>query len=146
MGRYSGSFKSTGAGSATLPLGSFYAAASVAPKLRLVEVFNTTTTALEVALYRLTTTGTQGAEITTETKMDPDSPSATASAWNTHSVAPTLGTEIKRASIGAAIGAGIIWPFDAEPIRIPPGTANGVGIIIPAGTGQVCIVSFEWEE
>src|SRR6267142_1768833 len=109
---------------------SLYAVAAASGALRECGVFNTTATALAVKLTRLTTTGTQGSALT-ETQHDPDRPVSQCQAFQTHTVAPTLGGDLGyRASLGAAVGSGVIWTFGGEGIRIPIGTANGVGVII----------------
>jgi hypothetical protein len=48
--------------------------------------------------------------------------------------------------LGAAIGAGVIWTFGDQGIRIPTGTANGVGVVVENGTGQACQVYMVWDE
>lgn len=145
MARYSAGVK-TSAGSTTLPIASLYSAASVGAKLREVGVFNTSNTQVDVKLVRLTTAGTQGTGLT-EAKYDPDSAAASCTAFTTHSVAPTLGDDLGyRATLGAAAGAGVIWTFGDSGIRIPTGTANGVGVIIENGTGQACQVTLVWDE
>ena len=145
MARYSAGAKTT-AGSTTLPLLSLYAAAAVGAKLREIGVSNTSSTAVDVKLVRLTTAGTQGAGLT-EAKYDPDSAAASCTAFNTHSGNPTLGDDLGyRASLGAAVGAGVIWTFGDQGIRIPVGTANGVGVIVENGTGQPCQIDVVWDE
>jgi len=146
MPRYSAGVK-TGAGSTTLPLISLYSSASVGPKIREIGAFNTTTTAVDIKLTRITTTGTQGAGLT-EAKHDPDSPAASCTAFTTHtSTGPTLGDDLGyRASLGAAIGSGIIWTFGDNGLRIPVGTANGLGVIIENGTGQALQAYIVWDE
>ena len=145
MPRYSSGVK-TSAGSTTLPLSSLYAAAAVGGKLREIGITNTTAVAFDVKLVRLTTAGTQGAGLV-EGKHDPDSVATSCTAVSTHTVAPTLGDDLGyRASIGAAIGAGVIWTFGDQGLRIPVGTANGIGIIVENGTGQVAQVYFCFDE
>lgn len=135
----------TGAGSTTLPLISLYAAAAVGAKILEVGVFNTTATGVDVKLVRLTSTGTQGAGLV-EAKTDPDSAGASCTAFTTHTLAPTLGDDLGyRASLGAAIGSGVIWTF-SPPLRIPVGTGNGIGVIIEVGTGQALQAYMKWEE
>lgn len=147
MARYSAEF-TTSAGSSTLPIGSVYAVAANGFILREAGVFNTVATAPTVGmkLVRLTSTGTQGAAIT-ETLFDPNLAPNACQAFNTHSVAPTLGTDIASMGVGAAIGSGTILTFYGEGggIRVTSGTANGVGIL-PLGVGQVCTVYFVWDE
>lgn len=143
--RYSAGAKSS-AGSTALPLLSLYAAAGVGAKVREVGVFNTTNTAVDVKLVRLTTAGTQGAGLT-ESKHDPESAAASCTAFQTHSGSPSLGDDLGyRAALGAAIGAGIIWTFGDTGLRIPVGVANGIGVIVENGSGQACQIYFVWDE
>ena len=145
MPRYSAGVK-TSAGSTTLPLASLYAAAAVGGKLREIGIANTTATAFDVKLVRLTTAGTQGASLV-KGKHDPDSVAASCTAVSTHTVAPTLGDDLGyRASIGAAIGAGVIWTFGDSGLRIPVGTANGIGVIAENGTGQAAQIYLVFDE
>lgn len=145
MARYSAGVK-TSAGSTTLPIISLYSAAAVAPKVREIGVFNTTSTAVDVKLTTMTTQGTPGSGLT-EAKYDPDSNGAQCTAFTTHSVAPTLGSDLGyRASLGAAVGAGVIWTFGDSGIRISTGTANGIGVIVENGTGQACQAYITWDE
>lgn len=145
MARFSAGAK-TSAGSTTLPLISLYNAAAVVGKIREIGVFNTTNTAVDVKLVALTSTGTQGAALT-EAPHDSGSAAASCTAVNTHSIAPTLGNDLGyRASLGAAIGAGVIWTFGDTGIRVAAGTANGVGVIVENGTGQACQAYIVWDE
>src|SRR3990172_7631470 len=123
MSKISGAFR-TGTGSDTLPAASLYAIAGVRLLLREVHVYNTTATSVVVALRRLTTAGTQGAG-QTELEWDDDGPAPNGTLFTTHSGGPTITTgEIARAFLGAAIGAGVIWVFDDEPLRIQIGRAS----------------------
>lgn len=147
MGRFSAGTR-TGAGSTTLPIISLYSGgASNSPKIREISVTNTTTTALAIKLIRLTTAGTQGAGLT-ETAHSAVNAAAVATAFTTHTVAPTLGGDLGyNATLGAAAGSGVIWTFGGEDgLQIPAGTGNGVGVLIATGTGQVCDASITWEE
>lgn len=146
MARYRSSFRPSGAGSTTLPFASLYAVANVRLQLREVWCFNTTAIGLTVALHRFTTAGTPGTG-QVEAKHDGDTPAAQGTVFDLHTgTPPTLGDKLAQAPIAAAIGAGVVWTFDDVPIRIPPGTANGVGILVATGTGQVCDVMFVWDE
>src|SRR4051812_22350225 len=136
----------TSAGSTTLPIISLYAAASVNFHIVEIGVFNTTATAVALKLTKLTTAGTQGAGLT-ETAHDETGAGASCTAVNTHTVAPTLGGDLGyNITLGAAVGSGVIWTFGSRGISVPAGTANGVGIIVATGTGQVCDGWFAWEE
>jgi hypothetical protein len=145
MARY-GTGVLTGAGSTTLPLISLYAAAAVGGKIREIGLTNTTATAVAEAIKRLTTAGTQGTGLV-EGKDDPDSAAASCTAFTTHTVAPTLGDDLGvRASLGAAVGSGVIWTFGDTGLRVPVGTANGIGVIVENGTGQALQAYMKWDE
>jgi hypothetical protein len=145
MARYSISGRTGAAPSSTLPGVSLYAISAVTLYVAEIHLYNTTTTACMVAVNRLTTAGTQGSGLT-EAKFDPHSVAASGTGFANHSVGPTVSDELMRASIGAAIGAGVIWTFDAKPIRIEDGTGNGIGILTPTGTGQVLDYTIIWDE
>jgi hypothetical protein len=150
MARFSAAFRSTGAGSATLPLGSVYATAAVRPRLVEVGIFNTTATAVAVALVRLSAgTGTKGSAVTAVYE-DDSSQSPVSTVANTHTVTPTtISTALRQASLGAAVGSGVIWTFGGGKtvgLTIPNTTNDALGIIIPTGTGQVCDLYWCWDE
>lgn len=147
MARYSAGTRSTGAGSTTLPTGSLYAAANNDVYVVEFGAFNTTTTGCAIAVRRMTTAGTQGTGLS-ELPWDPDTTAATATAVDTHtSTGPTITAGFyANASIGAAIGAGVIWTFGGKGIRIPKGTANGLGLVVPTGTGQILDWYVVWDE
>lgn len=145
MSRYSGGIEATGIGSVTLPMASLFATATSRFILREVHVFNTTTSAVHVALRRMTAAGTPGAA-GDEVAHDEDQAAATATLFNVHTVAPTFVTgNLAEAYLAAAIGAAMIWTFN-DGIYIPSGTANGVGVILASGTGQICDMTFIWDE
>jgi len=144
--RYSAGARATGAGSTTLPTQSLYAVAAISPKLRLVGVFNTTTTACVYELVTLTTAGTQGAGLT-EGSWAPDQNTPQCTVFQAHSgVAPTIGQRLGILfPLGAAVGSGLVLPFDD--LRVDKGTANGYGLIAAGGgTGQLCDIFWIWDE
>jgi len=146
MARFAAAWRTGGAGSTTLPIASLYAIANRALVLYEVGCFNTTTTAVAIALRRLTTAGTQGTG-QSELYMDDSTAVANATAVDVHSVGPTITAgNLRAGSIGASIGSGVIWTFGDRGLAIPAGTANGVGIVPLTGTGQVCDVYFEWSD
>jgi hypothetical protein len=146
MGMYVAGARAAGAGSATLPIGSIYSSATVNPRLREVGIFNTTSTAVAIALCRMSTAGTQGAGLT-EAGLDATAVGASVTAFNTHTVAPTLVDLGYRTVLPAQVGAGIIWTFGGDVgITCAVGTGNGIGIYVPTGTGQVCDFYFAWSE
>jgi hypothetical protein len=112
--------------------------------LREVGAFNTTTTAAAVSLGICTTTGTQGTGLTEVNESDP-SHAILGTGFQTHTADATL-TNTRHASIGAAIGAGVIWTFGDNGLVITEGTANGVAITAHTGTGQHLDFYFVWDE
>jgi hypothetical protein len=108
-------------------------------------VFNTTTTATSVALYRATTLGTTSANFTARSEDSEITPVGVL--VNDWSADPTITAgPFAQGALGAAIGAGVIWTFGGEGIRVPAGTANGVVLAVPVGTGQIWDCYFVWDE
>jgi hypothetical protein len=137
--------RSTGAGSATLPVGSIYSAAAVNPRVREVGLTNTSATAVAVGLCRLSTTGTRGTAITTIAAMDGTAVAASITAYQTHTVAPTL-VDMGYRTVLAAGGA-VIWTFGGDVgLNVAVGTGNGLGIYVPTGTGQILDWYMLWNE
>ena len=147
MGRFvTGGRAVTTTPSASIPLGSLYGAAARQLKIVEIGVFNTTTTAVAVGLARLTTAGTVGSA-TTIAKLDiADAQTPTGVGYLTHSAGPTLTMLPYRAILGAAVGAGFVWTFGGNGLIVPATANNGVGIVIPDGTGQFCDFYFVWDE
>lgn len=143
MARFSVSGRATIAGTSALPLVSLYATAAVRPRVVEVAVWNTMAVAVEVSLNRLTSAGTQGAGLT-EVYEDDDLQVPIATGFAGHTAGPTIGGEVRSAVLGAAIGSGVIWTFAG--LAIPAGTANGLGLIIPTGTGQILRYGITWDE
>ena len=145
MSRYSAGALTT-AGTALRPQISLYNIASFSFVLREVGLTNTTAVATAEKLTYLTAAGTPGTGLT-ETKYRENALAASATAFNTHSADATLGGDLGyRASLGAAVGAGVIWTFGAEGISPPVGTANGVGVILENGTAQGLQAYMVWDE
>lgn len=122
---------------------SLYATAAVRPKIKEIGVFNTTVTACAVAIVRASATGTQGAGLTEVALSDP-SQTPTATGFNTHTADATVGSPIRQASLGAAVGSGVIFTF--ADLEIDSATTAGIVIICPTGTAQHLDFYFEWEE
>lgn len=116
--------------------------------VREVGVFNTTTTAAAVGLVIASATGTQGATLTEVCQDDPtkDASDTAGNGFNTHTADATVGSAIRQASLGAAIGSGVIWTFGDQGLFIPEGTTNGVVVNCPTGTGQHLDFYITWDE
>lgn len=136
----------TAAGSTTLPIISLYATAAVSFNIVEIGVSNTTATAVALKLCKLTTAATQGAGLT-ETALGSSAPNAVCTAFTTHSsTGPAVVDMGGNVTLGAAIGSGWIWTFGDRGISVPLGTANGAGIIVATGTGQICDAYIVWDE
>lgn len=145
MARYAHGSRSTVAGTSARAMLSIFGTTTVRPVIREVGVFNTTATALAVALVRFTNATGVGTGLT-EGKEDPADRAAVATVFAGHTADGGVGDTLRQASLGAAIGSGIIWTFGDKGIVINQATADGVGIITPTGTGQICDVYFVWDE
>lgn len=145
MSRYAIAGRSTVAGTTARAIASLFAIASRTMKLREVGVFNTTSTALAVALVRFTNATGVGSGLT-EVPLDEAGPAPNGTGFAGHTADGAVGAAIRQASLGAAIGSGVIWTFGDTGLIVAAGTANGVGVICPTGTGQILDYYMEWEE
>lgn len=137
MARFSAGGLTT-AGSTTLPLWSLYTGTTGRPWINQIGLWNTTSTAVALRLVRLSTTGTRGSAITPMNLSHEDPAVATASVYQTHSVAPTIAADAGyRVVLGAAPGSGVVWTWNDRVFTINPVSANnGLGCIVENGTGQ----------
>jgi hypothetical protein len=109
-------------------------------------VFNTTTTAFVVGLQRCTATGTQAGSLTETCDDDPVYTPIGNTFTSMSTAATPSGAPSRQASVGAAIGAGVIWTLGDNGLVIPEGTANGVILNLPTGTGQFFDFYLSWDE
>lgn len=144
MARHAVAGRGTVVGTTVRAIASVFATASVGFTLREVGVFNTTAVAVAVALVRFTNATGVGAGLT-EVDFDPGK-LVIATGFAGHTADGAVGSPYRQASLGAAIGSGVIWTFGDSGIIVPVGTANGIGIIIPTGTGQILDYYYEWDE
>ncbi len=150
MARFSAGARTT-AGTSLRPMMSIYSAAASTGTLREVGVFNTTATAVEIFLTRLTATGTQGAGLT-EAPYNPKGPVALCTAFTTHTADATYGDDLGyRAVLGAAVGSGVIWTFGDAGLVITLADSvelvtTGIGVGLITGTGQICQTYMVWDE
>jgi hypothetical protein len=145
MATYSASVL-TGAGTSTLPMCALVGNGSVRAIIREIGVFNTTSTAVDISLVRLSTAGTPGSSATTQLE-GAGTPSATAVLKGTYtSTAPTTIIAGRRAQLGAAVGSGIVWTFPDTGLVVDNVANAAVGLIVASGTGQACVVYMSWLE
>jgi hypothetical protein len=138
MARFAAAGRTTSAGTNLLPSAALVGAATVRPRIAEIGVFNTTATACCVGVVRISTAGTPGASVSIAKESDTaQAPISTVN--NTYtSTGPTITAGvIRQASLGAAIGSGVIWTFGNVGLVIPDATAAGIGLIVPTGTGQI---------
>lgn len=144
MARFTAAWRTTGAGSTTLPIAGLMSVAGVRPRLVEVGVFNSTATACAVALRRVTAVGTPGATQSVVYESD-SAQTALTTPKDTWTVAPTfVAGNLRVASLGAAIGSGVLWTFAG--LVIPNTTGDGIVVSVLTGTGQICDVSLTWDE
>lgn len=138
--------RSTVVGTTLRAIASVYGTAAKGFRLREVGVFNTTSTAVAVSLVRFTNATNVGAGLT-EVQWDAEhDPAPTATGFAGHTGDGAVGSPLRYASLGAVVGSGVIWTFGDTGICVNIGTANGIGIICPTGTGQILDYYFDWEE
>jgi hypothetical protein len=137
----------TVAATATLPCMSLYSTAAQNFSLLECGITNTTATAVVVGICRLTTAGTVGAGLT-EANLDENvTTAALCTAYLAHtSTGPTLVDLGHRFTLGAAVGAGVIWTWLPGELKSLIGTGHGIGIWCPTGTGQALDAYFKWLE
>jgi len=147
MARHSVGVKTTNGGTSTLPAISLYNTAAMVAKIREIGIFNTTNTATDMRVVSLSATGTQGTALT-EFQQDSGSGAPVATGFNSHSAGTPVGLDAGyRASLGAAIGAGVIWTCGDAGLRTTMATANGFGVIPADGaTGQILQAYIVWDE
>jgi hypothetical protein len=143
VARFRAGYRTTGAGSATLPMASMYSLGTGDLWIVEIHVTNTTVTAFECSVKRLTTAGTQGTAQTMVYGEGATNATAKGDPRDTHTVAPTLlAGEAARTTIGGSAGSGIIWTFGSRELLIPSGTGNGIGLMPITGTGQISDVTW----
>lgn len=145
MARYAVAGRSTVAGTSARAHASVFASASVGGKVREVGLFNTTSTAFAASLARFTNATGVGAGLT-EAEYDEDAPAPSCTGFAGHTADGGVGQVFRQCSLGAAVGSGVIWTFGDTGLVIQPGTANGIGPLVPTGTGQIGDYSIDWDE
>ena len=113
--------------------------------MREVGVFNTTANAVAVALVRFTNATGVGTGLT-EVNWDNDDGAPVITAFAGHTADGAVGSALRQATLGGVVGSGVIWTFGEGGIETQAGTANGIGIICPTGTGQILDYYYDWEE
>lgn len=143
MAKFGVAGRATVAGSNVRAQASVFAPASSNGKVLEAGIFNSTVTAFAAALQRFTNATGVGAGLT-EAEDDEDAPPPLCTGFAGHTADGAVGQVFKQSAVGASIGSGIIWTFTG--LVIQPGTANGIGLTVPTGTGQVGDYGIDWME
>lgn len=146
MARFAAGVK-TSAGTTTLPMMSVFSESVTDIQLVECGIFNTSSTAFDVKLARISSgPGTVGAGLV-ENCLDNPAVTSKAQAFTTHTAgAPTLTDIGYRASIAA--NSGVIFTFGGMGVEVAAaaGTANGLCIVPENGAGQASQAYFVWME
>ena len=147
MARTANAYRTTGVGSATLPTTSIYSLGTGDCWLVEVWVTNTTTTAFQISLARLTAAGTQGAAAGAVT-YEEGATNLTAkwAAVQAHTAGTVLGAEVRRTTCGASAGSAAIFTFGGRGLLLPSGTANGLGLIAISTAAQLADISWSVDQ
>jgi len=143
MAHYYSGMTTTIAGTTTLPCFSILSTATVAPTLREIAVWNTTSVA---CAYRLVTFtgGTAGAAQTV--RAPSGVPPALCITRAGYTGAVTVVADVgPRFRLPAADAGAVILGFGGDGIWGDAGATAGIGLI-PIGTGQILEVYFGWDE
>jgi len=126
--------------------GIFAAATSGKFWIREVGIFNTTATAVCVGIIVCTASGTQVGGLTEYQIDDASAPAPSETAFTSQSSDSTSAATIRQASLGAAIGSGVIFTWGEKELEIAEGTGNGIVINCPTGTAQHVDFYLKWQK
>lgn len=137
----------TVAGSTTLPLAALVGGTGGKIRITEIGVFNTTTSAVNLVLCRVSTAGTPGTAATSRLTDASDGATAVGTLRNTYtSTAPTT-TELGIGfPLSAAIGSGIVLGFPDDVLTIEKVANAGIGFLLESGTIQVVRLWMRWYE
>lgn len=137
----------TSAGSTTLPICALVGGTGGRIRIAEIGVFNTTSTAVNLVLCRLSTAGTPGTAATSRLTDASDAATAVGTLRNTYSSTAPTTTEL---GIGfplpAAVGGGIVLTFPDDTLTIAATANAGIGILVESGTGQAVRTYWRWYE
>lgn len=137
----------TVAGSTTLPLAALVGGTGARIRITEIGVFNTTNTAVNLVLCRLSTAGTPGTAATSRLTDAADAATAVGVLRNTYtSTAPTT-TELGIGfPLAAAIGSGTVLTFPDDVLTIDKVASAGIGFLLESGTIQIVRLWVRWNE
>jgi hypothetical protein len=138
--------RSTVVGTTLRAVASVFSTSTQGFVLREVGVFNTTATEVAVALVFFTNATGVGTALTEVEWNQPLDPAPVMTAFAGHTADGAVTAAVRQATLGAVKGSGVIWTFGDCGLVVPLGTANGIGVICPIGTGQILDYYYDWEE
>lgn len=137
----------TSAGSTTLPICALVGGTGGRIRIAEIGVFNTTSTAVNLVLCRLSTAGTPGTAATSRLTDQSDAATAVGTLRNTYtSTAPTTAELGIGFPLPAAVGSGIVLTFPDDTLTISATANSAIGLLVESGTGQACRVYMRWYE
>jgi len=144
MARYSLGF-STPAAAAGAPYADLITAASERAYIREIGLFLNAATASSIGLIRASAVNTATSPVAGQA-VDPADAAATATLGTAWSSAPTIGSNyLRKITLPAAIGNGIVWTFGERDMIVPVSSAL-VLWNFGAGTGSVLNGYIVWDE
>jgi len=146
MARCAVAGRATVVGTSLRAIASVFATAAVRPKILEIGLFNTTAVAVAVAVVRFTSATNVGTGLT-EVCLDDPTRTVIATGFAGHTGDGSgVGSPVRQATLGASKGSGVIFTFGGRGFEVDDGTANGFGVIVPTGTGQILDYYYEWDE
>lgn len=130
-------------GTSVRGIASVFGTATFGFRLRQIALWNTTAVACSYAAVKFTNATGVGAGLT-EVAHDINPPQCTGFAG--HTADGAVGSPFDVFELPAAIGGAAIMTYGDGGILSPVGTANGIGIILLTGTGQILRYKITWEE
>ena len=146
MARYHIAGRATVVGTNVRAIASLFGAATGGGAIREISVANTTAVAVCVGVIRFSAATNVGTGLT-EALYNPNKPPPLCTGFAGHTGdGTTAGGTIEQVTLGAAVGSGWVWTYGDDGLIVTLGTANGVGIYIPTGTGQLLDYKICWDE
>jgi hypothetical protein len=146
MSKFVAGLTTTG-GSTTLPLTALIGGTAARIRITEIGVFNTTATAANLVLCRVSTAGTPGTAATSRLTDAADASTAVGVLRNSYTgTAPTT-TELGIGfPLAAAIGSGLALTFPDDVLTLDKVASAGIGFLVESGSAVAVRVWFRWYE
>lgn len=141
---HSSAGRATVVGTSLRSIATLYATSTFGARVREIGICNFAAVAATFALAEFGATTNRG---TVKTAVNEDLNPTQCAVYDGHTAdGASVGVPFRQITLPAAVGATMVWTFSEGGFQIPIGTANGLGIIVPSGTGQLVDFWFKWEE